>query len=146
MVTEAVTALGAGDAVAGLVLAYSAVVLLCALLPFVLSFAAEAGVLVLRRGRAALPALVTVTVVAVIVASTGFLLLQLGLALGGQPVRLSDIAGRLLLVCAPLAVLALLVRLLIAGLRAKAEARRFDAALRTAAEPREPLSLLEFLR
>ncbi|MET0954414.1 MAG: hypothetical protein ABWY68_00595 [Cryobacterium sp.] len=133
----------------GPILAYLAVVLLCALLPFVLSFAADAGVLMLRRGRSALPFLITATVCSLIVAATGFLLLELGLSLGGNTAavsaRLVEVAERLLLVCLPLAVVTVVVRQSISGLRAKAQSRRNAEVQHPGTETGQLASILEFV-
>ena len=126
MVMDVVTAAGPSSAGSGIgaVLAYSGVVLLAALLPFVLSFLGDAVASLLRRGRAALSFLVTVVVAGLVLAGIGVLLLQLGLGLvdGGDAEladRLSGLARGLLLVCAPLAVLALALRLALARTRAR---------------------------
>lgn len=122
MVTDGGTATGSG---VGALLAYAGVVLLAAVLPFVLSFVADAVASLLRRGRAALPSLVVAVVANVLLAGIGLLLLRLGLGLaaGGGDAALTDrlpgLARGLLLVCTPLAVLALVLRLALARTRAR---------------------------
>ena len=149
MVTDVASLIGAGLSLptVGPMFVYVGMVVLCAVLPFVLTFAADAGAAMLRRGRSALPVLLTAAVLALVVAATGFLVMQLGLSFGGTtPVtsaRVAEVAQRLLLVCVPIAVLTLLVRLSIAGLRAKAHARRNGEAAET--DPGQLARLLEFV-
>ncbi|QYF72419.1 hypothetical protein [Cryobacterium sp. PAMC25264] len=108
--------------------AYPAVVLLCAVLPFAVSFVIDAVNLMLRRERSAVPALVTALVLSFVVAATGFLLLQLGLVGIGSDAavlaRLASVGVGLLLVCSPLALVAAVARLFISLLRARALDRR----------------------
>ena len=121
MVTDGGTATGSG---VGALLAYAGVVLLAAVLPFVLSFVADAVASLLRRGRATLPSLVVAVLASVLLTGIGLLLLRLGLGLaaGGDAAladRLPGLARGLLLVCTPLAVLALVLRLALARARAR---------------------------
>lgn len=108
--------------------AYPAVVLLCALLPFAVSFVIDAVNLMVRRERSAVPALVTALVLSFVVAATGFLLLELSLVGIGSDAavlaRLTSVGVGLLLVCSPLALVAAVARLFISMLRARALARR----------------------
>ncbi|WEO76496.1 hypothetical protein BJQ94_14130 [Cryobacterium sp. SO2] len=108
-------------------IALPAVILLCAILPFVLSFVADTVLLVLQRGRAALPALIAAVAAAVAVAVTGALLVLLNLAAleadAAAAARLVVIGRGLLLVCVPLAVAATFVRLWVSRLRACAAGR-----------------------
>ena len=84
--------LNSGAAVFGEFAAYPAVVLLCAVLPFAVSFVIDAVNLMLRRERSAIPALVTALVLSFVVAATGFLLLQLGLVRIGSGRDAADVA------------------------------------------------------
>jgi hypothetical protein len=91
------------------------VVLLCAVLPFLLSFVVDAVVAVRRRGRAGVPALVAAVLAAATVAGLG---VSIVLVNGQVPVTdapgaagLATLAGGLLLTCVPLSVVALVVRL-----------------------------------
>ena len=120
--------LNTGAEVFGQLAAYQAVVLLCAVLPFAVSFVIDAVNLMLRRERSAIPALVTALVLSFVVAATGFLLLQLGLVRIGSDAavlaRLTSVGGGLLLVCSPLALVAAVARLFISMLRTRALNRR----------------------
>ncbi|PXA68376.1 hypothetical protein [Cryobacterium arcticum] len=152
MVIDVASLTGARLALPGVgpILAYLAVVLLCALLPFVLSFAADAGLLMLRRGRSVLPLLLTAAVCSLFVAATGFLLLELGLSLGGNTAaassRLAEVAERLLLVCLPLAVLTVVVRQSISGLRHKAQSRRSAEVLYSGTETGQLAGSFDYVR
>ena len=120
--------LNSGAAVFGEFAAYPAVVLLCAVLPFTVSFVIDAVNLMLRRERSGVPALVSALVLSFVVAATGFLLLQLGLVgIGADAAmldKLTSVGGGLLLVCSPLALVAAVARLFISTLRARALVRR----------------------
>ncbi|WP_120339573.1 hypothetical protein [Cryobacterium soli] len=122
--------LNSGAAVFGEFAAYPAVVLLCAVLPFTVSFVIDAVNLMLRRERSGVPALVSALVLSFVVAATGFLLLQLGLVgIGADAAvldKLTSVGGGLLLVCSPLALVAAVARLFISTLRARALVRRAD--------------------
>jgi hypothetical protein len=110
---------GAGPHRASMI-AYVAVILLCVLLPFALSFVVDAIALVVRRGAAGVPALVTVAGLAVLIGGTGALVAWLALAVGDTPAaeleRAAGLGRGLLLICAPLALAGLLARLWIATL------------------------------
>lgn len=97
----------------------AAVILFCVVLPFALSFVADTIVLVVRRGRAGVPALVVVLALTLASAGAGLLLLYLGQAVDTTPAewdRAASLGRGLLLVCVPLAVAGLLLRLWIAAL------------------------------
>lgn len=100
-------------------IALAAVILLCVVLPFALSFIADTIVLVVRRGTAGVPALVVVVGLSLAIIGAGLLLVYLALAVGTAPAELERAVplGRgLLLVCVPLAVTGMLLRLWIATL------------------------------
>jgi len=100
-------------------IALAAVILLCAVLPFALSFIADTLVLVVRRGRAGVPALVAVVGLSLAVAGAGLLLVHLAVAVGTAPAeweRAGSLGRGLLLVCVPVAVTGMLLRLWIATL------------------------------
>lgn len=101
-------------------IALAAVILLCVVLPFALSFVADAIVLVVRRGRAGVPALVVVIGVSVMIAGLGLLLVYLNLVVGentaAELARAAALGRGLLLLCVPLAVTGMLLRLWIATL------------------------------
>jgi hypothetical protein len=97
----------------------AAAILLCAVLPFALSFVADTIMLVVRRSRAGLPALVSVVALTLASAGAGLLLLYLGQAVDTAPAeweRAVSLGRGLLLVCVPLAVTGMLLRLWIAAL------------------------------
>ena len=100
-------------------IALAAVILLCVVLPFALSFIADTIVLVVRRGRAGVPAVVAVVGISLMIAGAGLLLIYLGVVVGTAPAeweRAESLGRGLLLLCVPLAVTGMLLRLWIATL------------------------------
>ena len=99
---------------------FAAVILLCVVLPFTLSFVADSIALVMRRGAAGVPALVAVVALSVLIAGAGLLLVWLSLVFLDTPAaeleRAAALGRGLLVVCAPLAVTGVMVRLWIATL------------------------------
>ncbi|TFC01576.1 hypothetical protein E3O42_09310 [Cryobacterium adonitolivorans] len=102
-------------------IAIAAVLLLCVVLPFALSFIADAIALVLRRGAAGVPALFVVVGVSAAIAGIGLLLAYLNVEFventAAELERTAALGRGLLLLCVPLAVTGMLVRLWIATLR-----------------------------
>jgi len=101
------------------VITLAAVILLGVVLPFALSFIADTVVLVVRRGRAGVPALIIVGGLALAVLGAGLLLVWLAVLVGTSPAewdRAVSLGQGLLLVCVPLAVTGMLLRLWITAL------------------------------
>ena len=99
-------------------IAIAAVILLCVVLPFALAFIADAIVLVVRRGSAGVPALVVVVGISAVIAGIGLLLAYLNVEFVGNTAaeleRTASLGRGLLLVCVPLALVGMLLRLWIA--------------------------------
>ena len=101
-------------------IALAAVILLCVVLPFALSFIADTIVLVVRRGRAGVPALVVVVGLSLAIVGAALLLVYLAMLAGTAPGRVGAgpcrSAGACCSSCVPLAVIGMLLRLWITTL------------------------------